>query len=146
MLIAGLTPVVVGLLLLTRVTANGGYYTLVLPALVLMGIGGGVAIPALMGLAMSDAGPEDAGVASGLINTTQQAGAAIGTAVLATVAASRTGGLLAKGDDVREALTAGFRLAYGVSSAFLLAAIVVGAAVLSAGKAAEPELALAQAK
>ena len=146
MLIAGLTPVVVGLLLLTRVTANGGYYTLVLPALVLMGIGGGVAIPALMGLAMSDAGPEDAGVASGLINTTQQAGAAIGSAVLAAVAASRTGGLLAKGDDVREALTAGFRLAYGVSSAFLLAAIVVGAAVLSAGKAAEPELALAQAK
>jgi EmrB/QacA subfamily drug resistance transporter len=147
MLLAGLAPVVVGLLLLTRVTADGSYYLDVLPALVLMGIGGGVALPALMGLAMSDAAPEDAGAASGLINTTQQAGAAIGTAVLATAAASRTAGSLAHGAATHDALAAGFRLAYGISSAFLIAAIVVGAVVLvRRTRGAEPELAVAQAK
>ncbi|MEV4057160.1 MFS transporter [Amycolatopsis sp. NPDC049688] len=123
---AGLGLVVVGLLLLTRV--SGSYFADVLPPLLLMGLGAGVAIPALMGLAMTDVADADAGVASGLINTTQQVGAAIGTAVLAAAAASRTESLGAL--DHREALAAGFRLAYGVSAAFLIAAVVLGGLVL----------------
>jgi len=126
-LLSGLGLVIVGLLLLTRV--SGSYFADVLPPLVLMGLGAGVAIPALMGLAMSDVAEEDAGVASGLINTTQQVGAAIGTAVLAAAAAARTAGLGSV--DHREALAAGFRLAYGLSAGFLVAAVALGGLVLA---------------
>jgi EmrB/QacA subfamily drug resistance transporter len=128
-LLSGLGLVIAGLLLLTRVSVRSGYFTGVLPPLLVMGLGAGVAIPALMGLAMSSAAPEDSGVASGLINTTQQVGAAIGTAVLATVAASRTASLGSV--DHREALASGFRLAYGTSAGFLIVAIALGAAVLA---------------
>jgi MFS family permease len=140
MLLSGLVPVIAGLLLLTGVSVHGNYFTDVLPALVLMGAGAGVALPALMGLAMSDVDPADSGVASGLISTTQQIGAAVGTAVLATVAASRTAGRVAAGDETREALAAGFRLAYGVSSAFLIAAVAAGALMLARRRAAVAEL------
>jgi EmrB/QacA subfamily drug resistance transporter len=128
-LLGGLGLVIVGLLLLTRVSVDGAYFADVLPALLLMGLGAGAAIPALMGLAMADVPAEDAGVASGLINTTQQVGAAVGTAVLAAVAASRTESLGAM--DHREALAAGFRLAYGVSASFLIAAVALGGLVLA---------------
>jgi EmrB/QacA subfamily drug resistance transporter len=143
-LLSGLGLVIVGLLLLTRVSVHGSYFTDVLPPLLVMGLGAGVAIPALMGLAMTGVAPEDSGVASGLINTTQQVGAAIGTAVLATVAASRTASLGSV--DHREALASGFRLAYGTSAAFLIAAIALGAVVLarrSRPVAAEPEVCVA---
>lgn len=143
-LLSGLGLVIAGLLLLTRVSVRGAYFTDVLPPLLVMGLGAGVAIPALMGLAMSGAAPADSGVASGLINTTQQAGAAIGTAVLATVAASRTASLGPV--DHREALASGFRLAYGTSAGFLIAAIVLGAAVLARRprrSATEPEVCVA---
>ncbi|MCR6490032.1 MFS transporter [Amycolatopsis sp. OK19-0408] len=132
-LLSGLGLVIVGLLLLTRV--SGAYFTGVLPALLLMGLGAGLAIPALMGLAMADVAPADTGVASGLITTTQQVGAAIGTAVLASVAASRTAGLGSL--DHREALASGFRLAYGASAGFLAAAMVLGALVLARRKRRE---------
>ncbi|MFJ1765837.1 MFS transporter [Amycolatopsis sp. NPDC088138] len=143
-LLSGLGLVIAGLLLLTRVSVHGSYFTDVLPPLLVMGLGAGVAIPALMGLAMTAVAPEDAGVASGLINTTQQVGAAIGTAVLATVAASRTASLGSA--DHREALASGFRLAYGTSAGFLIAAIALGAAVLARRprrKATEPEVCVA---
>jgi MFS family permease len=143
-LLSGLGLVIVGLLLLTRVSVGGSYFTDVLPPLLVMGLGAGVAIPALMGLAMTGVAPEDSGAASGLINTTQQVGAAIGTAVLATVAASRTASLGSL--DHREALASGFRLAYGTSAGFLIAAIALGAAVLarrSRPAAAEPEVCVA---
>jgi EmrB/QacA subfamily drug resistance transporter len=144
-LLAGLGLVIAGLLLLTRVSVDSGYFTGVLPPLLVMGLGAGVAIPALMGLAMSDVAPSDAGVASGLINTTQQVGAALGTAVLAAAAASRTSSLGAV--DHREALAAGFRLAYGVSAGFLIAAVALGGVVLSRrprrALAPEPEVCVA---
>jgi EmrB/QacA subfamily drug resistance transporter len=149
-LLGGLGLVIVGLLLLTRVSVDGAYFADVLPALLLMGLGAGAAIPALMGLAMADVPAEDAGVASGLINTTQQVGAAVGTAVLAAVAASRTESLGTL--DHREALAAGFRLAYGVSAGFLIAAVALGGVVLTrrtrkvapaAPAAAEPEVCIA---
>jgi MFS family permease len=139
-LLSGLGLVVVGLLLLTRV--SGSYFTDVLPPLLLMGLGAGAAIPALMGLAMADVPAADAGVASGLINTTQQVGAAVGTAVLAAAAASRTESLGALNH--REALASGFRLAYGVSAGFLIAAVALGALVLTRRpRLASPEVCLA---
>ncbi|MEV0727647.1 hypothetical protein [Polymorphospora sp. NPDC050346] len=92
---------------------------------ILVGAAFGAVLPALMGQAMSAATPDDSGLASGLVNTTQQVGAAIGTAVLATLASTRTGALLGQGESVAVALAGGFRLAYAASAAFALAAAVV---------------------
>jgi len=136
-LVTGLSLVALALGFLAMVEADGNYAVDVLPALVLMGIGFGAAMPALMGQAMSGAAPADAGVASGLINTTQQIGAAVGTAVLATAAASRTGSLLAEGAAVPEALTGGYRTAYGLSAGLLALAVFVSAVVLREKKAQE---------
>ena len=66
--------------------------------MVLLGIGAGLCFPALMTLAMSGATPSDAGLASGLVNTTAQVGGALGLAVLATLSASRSDGLIADGE------------------------------------------------
>ena len=63
--------------------------------MVLLGIGAGLAFPSLMTLAMSGATPEDSGLASGLVNTTQQVGGALGLAVLATLATTRSNTLQA---------------------------------------------------
>ena len=79
------------------VPVDGNYLTDVLPSTLLLGSGVGVCFPALMTLAMSGATQEDAGLASGLVNTTAQVGAAIGLAVLATLSATRTDTLLAAG-------------------------------------------------
>ncbi|MBB4682974.1 MFS transporter [Amycolatopsis jiangsuensis] len=137
-LVAGLLVTAMAFLLLTRVRADGGYFLHVFPALVLMGSGAGMAIPALMGLAMSAAGPADSGVTSGLITTTQQVGAAIGTAVLASAAAARTGELLSTATPAREALAAGFRFAYGLSAGLVtFAAVLAGVALTPRRRPAE---------
>ena len=76
---------------LPRRRSTASYVVDLLPAMLLLGVGGGLAFPALMTLAMSGVAPEDSGLASGLVNTTQQVGGALGLAVLASVAESRTG-------------------------------------------------------
>lgn len=136
-LVTGLSMVALALGFLATVEADGNYTTDVLPALVLMGVGFGAAMPALMGRAMSGAAPADTGVASGLINTTQQIGAAVGTAVLATAAASRTGSLLAEGAAMPEALAGGYRTAYALSAGLLALAVFVAAVVLRERRAQE---------
>jgi hypothetical protein len=83
-----------------------------------------------MTLAMSGATPEDAGLASGLVNTSAQVGGAIGLAVLATLATERTAGLLAGGAPAGEALNSGFHLAYVVGAALVLGAIGIAAGVV----------------
>ena len=86
-----------GLLLFARAPVDGSYVSDILPVMILLGVGAGLAFPSLMTLAMSGATPSDAGLASGLVNTTLQVGGAIGLAVLATLATSRTENLLADG-------------------------------------------------
>ncbi|SMD24444.1 MFS transporter [Kibdelosporangium aridum] len=137
----GLVGITVALLLLTQAPVNGQYLVHVLPVMILLGIGGGMAMPAVMGQAMSGATPEDSGLASGLVNTTQQVGGAVGLAVLSTFAASRTESELANGTANVEALNSGFHLAFGVSAGFVVAAIVVALTVLRRSR--KPELALA---
>ncbi|MDX6353246.1 MAG: hypothetical protein QOF98_149 [Streptomyces sp.] len=129
-LIAGLVLVAGALALLVRVPTDGTYLIDIVPPFVLLGLGFGAAMPALMGQAMSVTSPTDAGIASGLVNTTQQVGASIGTAVLATVAASRTAKLLTEHKSSAEALTGGFHLAYGLSAAFVAVAVLVAVVVL----------------
>jgi MFS family permease len=142
MLVTGLVPVAAGLALLIRVPVSGGYAANLLPTMLLVG-GFGLAFPAMITLAMSAASDSDAGVTSGLVNTTQQAGAALGVAVLSTLAASRSAHLLAAGAGTRAALTEGYRLAFGVGAGLAATALLVAlVAFLPASRsraAAEPD-------
>ncbi|MEU7986623.1 DHA2 family efflux MFS transporter permease subunit [Streptosporangium canum] len=114
---------------LTRVPVNADYVTDLLPVMLLIA-GGGLVLPALTTLGMSGARADDAGLASGLFNTTQQIGMAVGVAVLSTLAASRTEELLSAGSAEAAALTGGYHLAFGVAAALLVAAFVVALTVL----------------
>ena len=129
-LVAGLCLIVAGLALLGRAPVDGDYAADVLPVMLLLGVGFGAAIPALTALAMSGVAPGDSGLASGLFNTTQQVGGALGLAVLATLATSRTEGLLADGQDTTSALTGGYHLAFAVGTGLVVAAIALAALLL----------------
>lgn len=149
-LIAGLAMAGAGLLLFTRAPVDGSWAAHVLPVMLLLGAGAGTCFPALMTLAMSGATQEDAGLASGLVNTTVQAGGAIGLAVLATLATARTDGLVADGEPVAEALNSGYHLAYVIGATLIGVAILVAAVVVRsdrspAAHAANPEWAEGQA-
>jgi MFS family permease len=130
MLLPGLALITAGLAWFARVPAEGTYVIDVLPSAILLGTGVGVAFPALATLAMSGATPSDAGLASGLVNTTTQVGAAVGLAVLATVSATRTASLAADGVSTVAALTGGYRFAFAVSAALVLAAVIVAVTVI----------------
>ncbi len=129
-LIATLLFLAAGLLLFARAPVDGEYFADVFPVMILLGLGAGLSFPALMMLAMSGATPSDAGLASGLINTTAQVGGAIGLAVLATLATSRTDELLADGESTAAALTSGYHLALLIGAACVAVAFVVGLVVL----------------
>lgn len=128
-LLTGLVLLVGVLGLLTRLPVQANYVVDLLPVM-LLAAGFGLALPALTTLGMSDAGEDDAGLASGLFNTTQQIGMALGVAVLSTLAASRTESLLASGSGQAEALTGGYRLAFAVGTGLLVAALAVAFTVL----------------
>jgi EmrB/QacA subfamily drug resistance transporter len=129
-LVVGLALIAVGLAWLARVPVDGRYAIDILPGVLLLGIGAGGALPAVTSLAMSGATEDDSGLASGLVNTTQQIGAAFGLAVLATLAAGRTTSLLSQGQGDAVALVGGYRLAFGVGAALVVAALVVSTLVL----------------
>ncbi|AZM90031.1 MULTISPECIES: MFS transporter [Streptomyces] len=128
-LLTGLALLVAGLALLTRLPVRADYVTDLLPVM-LLASGFGLALPALTTLGMSGADERDAGLASGLFNTTQQIGMALGVAVLSTLAASRTEALTAAGTARPEALTSGYHLAFATGAGLLLAATAVAAALL----------------
>ena len=109
------------------------YTTDLLPAMVLLGIGAGLSFPALMTLAMSGATRSDSGLASGLVNTTQQVGGALGLAVLATLSTSRSDTLLDSGESSSLALTSGYHLAFVIATMLVAVAIAVAATVLQPG-------------
>ena len=136
-LLPSLVIIAAGLLLFARTPVDASYPLDILPSMVLMGLGTGLAFPSLMGLAMSGATPEDSGLASGLVNTSMQVGGAIGLAVLATLASERTDGLLADGESTAAALNSGYHLAYLIGAALVLAAIVVAVTVLKPAAVAE---------
>ena len=138
-LLPGLLALVAGLVLLTGAPVGGDYVTDLLPALVLLGVGAGIAFPALVTLAMSGATPADSGLASGLVNTTQQVGGALGLAVLATLSTSRSNHLLADGESAASALTGGYHLAFAIGAGLVVAAIVVAALVLRSERVALQE-------
>ena len=137
-LLPGVVLIGVGLALFVRAPLDGSYVVDVLPTTLLLGIGAGLCFPALMTLAMSGATPQDAGLASGLVNTSAQVGGAIGLAVLATLSSSRTESLAAAGHDAASALVGGYHLAFGVAAGFVVLALAVAVALLRPQRAPEP--------
>ena len=133
-LLAGLVLISGGMALLSRAPAHGSYVTDVLPPMLLLAAGFAAAMPPLTQLAMSGAREEDAGLASGLFNTTQVVGGSLGLAVLSTLAASRTDGLLGHGAELVPATAEGYRLAFRVATAVALAALALAAATLRTRK------------
>jgi EmrB/QacA subfamily drug resistance transporter len=138
-LFPGMGLMVAGLVLFTRAPVDGNYVTDVLPVMVLLGAGAGTSFPALMTLAMSGATPSDAGLASGLVNTAAQVGGALGLAVLATLATSRSDSLIAHGQPSAAALTGGYHLAFWIAAGLVLAAIVVALTVVAPAAKAAPK-------
>jgi EmrB/QacA subfamily drug resistance transporter len=136
-MIAGLVLIAAAQLLFARVPVDGSFVTDILPVTLLLGAGAGMAFPALMTLSMSGATPQDAGLASGLVNTTVQVGGALGLAVLATLSATRSDSLVASGHSNAVALTGGYHLAFLIGFALVVAAIVAALAVLRSPAAAE---------
>ncbi|MFI6390867.1 MFS transporter [Nonomuraea sp. NPDC050540] len=126
-LLTGLSAIAVALILLSRAPVDGDYLVEIMPVLALMGLGMGLAIPALIMRAMSGARPADAGLASGLTNTAQQVGAALGTAVIATMATLRTDTLIGQGVATVTAERDGYSLAFLIAAGFVVAAIAVAA-------------------
>jgi EmrB/QacA subfamily drug resistance transporter len=136
-LIPGMVLIGTAMVLFALTPVDATYAIDLLPAMILFGLGAGLAFPSLMTLAMSGATRSDSGLASGLVNTSVQVGGAIGLAVLATLATERTAGLLADGEPTASALNSGFHLAYLIGVVLVVAAIVVAITVLEPEQKAE---------
>ncbi len=138
MLIPGMVLVALALLALARTPVDGDYLADLLAPMLLIGVGIGISFPSLMTLAMSGATPSDAGLASGVVNTSAQVGGAIGLAVLATLAAERTDGLLSDGASHAAALNSGFHLAYLVGAGLVGVALAIAIFVLRSEPMPDP--------
>jgi EmrB/QacA subfamily drug resistance transporter len=138
-LIAGLSTLLAGLLLLARMPVHVSYVADLLPPLIVMGLGVGVTVPSIIMLAMAGAAPADTGMVSGFSNTAQQAGGALGLSVLAVVAAAHTSSRAAAGVSAVAALHDGYLRAFLVAAAFVLTALLITAVLLRRPPTGEPE-------
>jgi EmrB/QacA subfamily drug resistance transporter len=134
-LATGLLLAAAGLLLFVRAPVDGNFLVDVLPSMILLGFGAGIAFNPVLLAAMSDVEPSESGLASGLVNTSFMMGGALGLAVLASIAASRSHSLRLGGASELSALTGGYHVAFLVGAAFAAAAAVIGGALL---REAEP--------
>jgi EmrB/QacA subfamily drug resistance transporter len=130
----GLAIAALGMWLLTRLDLSSGYVDGVLPAIIVFGVGLGLTFSSAMSTATAGVGPEDAGVASAMVNTGQQVGGSIGTALLNTIAASAATGYVsshAPGAQLAALATMhSYHVAFSVSAAILLGGAAVTALVL----------------
>lgn len=101
-----------------------------LPGMILLGLGMGISFNPVLLAAMSEVEPSEAGLASGVANTSFMMGGALGLAVLASLADARTSGLLADGVDRLAALTGGYHVAFGAGAVFAATAAALGALLL----------------
>jgi EmrB/QacA subfamily drug resistance transporter len=136
-LAVGMGLIAVGLLLFARAPVDGTLLD-VLPGMVVLGFGVGIAFNPVLLAAMSDVEPQDAGLASGVVNTAFMMGGALGLAILASLAASRTETLADAGAAPLAALNGGYHLAFVAGAAFAAAAAVVGAVFLNPSREEEP--------
>ena len=129
-LATGLSLSAVGLVLFARAPVDGSFVVDVLPSMILLGFGAGVAFNPMLLAAMSDVEPNEAGLASGVVNTSFMMGGALGLAVLASLAASRSDTLLASGDSALGALVGGYHAAFLIASLFAVAGAALSAVLL----------------
>jgi EmrB/QacA subfamily drug resistance transporter len=127
--ILGLVGAIAGEALFVRVSVDGTYWGQLLPAIVIMSIGMGLTFVPLTLVATTNIAPEDAGLASGLFNTSQQVGGALGLAILSTLAASRTSSLLGSHHARPDALVGGFHVAFAVGAGLMALGLVVVLAI-----------------
>jgi len=135
-LATGLLLAAVGLLLFARAPVDGNFLVDVLPSMILLGCGAGMAFNPVLLAAMSDVEPSESGLASGVVNTAFMMGGALGLAILASLAASRTTSLESSGEGALAALNGGYHLAFLVGALFAAGAAAVGAAFLRVDPAA----------
>ncbi len=134
MLMVGMASLVISLLLFARAPVGGSFLVDVLPGMLLLGFGASFAFLTVILASVSGMPERDAGLASGLVNTAQQLGGALGLAVLASVAASRTEGLGGAGSEPVAALNGGYHAAFLLSAIFVALAAVLAAALLRLNK------------
>jgi EmrB/QacA subfamily drug resistance transporter len=129
-IVAGMLLAAAGLGLFALSPVDGGFWLHVLPGMLLLGLGCGMALNPVMLAAMSDVAPEESGLASGVVNTSFMMGGALGLAVLASLSAARTEWLLASGLGSPAALTGGYHVAFAIGAAFAAIAALVAAVLL----------------
>jgi EmrB/QacA subfamily drug resistance transporter len=129
-LISGMVLLGLGLAFFSQVSVGGSYVGDLLPGFLLIGVGMGFSFVPISIAALAGITSTEAGLASGLINTSQQIGGALGIAILATVSTTRTDDLLAKGTERAAALTGGFSIAFWVAAAFAVVSLVATIALL----------------
>jgi hypothetical protein len=125
-LACGLLVAAAGLALFARAPVDGGFIVDVLPGMLLLGVGAGVAFNPVLLAAMSDVDPADSGLASGVVNTSFMMGGALGLAVLVAISSSRTSSLVASGSSMPEALTGGYQLAFAAGAVMAALAAAIG--------------------
>jgi EmrB/QacA subfamily drug resistance transporter len=129
-LVAGLLITIGGFVVLATLSGHGDYGSQVVPAMILLGVGPGISFVPITIAGTSGVAPEDCGLASGLLNTTQQIGGALGLAILSTVATHRTNSALHSGVALHPALTEGFKGVFLVSGLLIAACAVLAIALL----------------
>ncbi|WP_431510370.1 DHA2 family efflux MFS transporter permease subunit [Variovorax sp. DAIF25] len=129
-LAAGLWLAAIGLALFARAPVDGRFAIDVLPGMLLLGLGAGMAFNPLLLAAMSEVSASESGLASGVVNTAFMMGGALGLAVLASIAAAQTGSMLAAGASTPLALTGGYQMAFLVGAVFAAVAGLLGALLL----------------
>ena len=139
MLVAGQAVAMIALAAVAVGPVHPNYFVHLMLPMALLGLGGGLSIPALTMIAMADVAPSDAGLASGLLNTTGQVGGAFGLAVLATIAGGRTLDLVRSGSELGVALSGGFHFAWMVCAG-LVVLTLAAAAFLLRTPSAEPKV------
>jgi EmrB/QacA subfamily drug resistance transporter len=137
-LATGLMLATAGLALFARAPVDGSFVVDVLPSMILLGLGAGMALNPMLLAAMSDVEESDAGLASGVVNTSFMMGGALGLAILASLAASRTESLRGSGDNQLAALAGGYHVAFLVGAFFAAAAAVLGALLLREAPSSSP--------
>jgi predicted MFS family arabinose efflux permease len=130
---------------LTQVSVDGSYLVDLVPGFLLAGVGLGFSFVPVTIAALQGIEHRDAGVASGLINTSQQIGGALGVAALVTLATTTTNDALAAGTAPAQAAVDGFSLAFAVASGLAIVGIVATAALIRTGRVSEEQLAEAGA-
>lgn len=137
--VLGLVGIFSGLLIFARVGEQTGYFPVLFAGFLLVGLGGGTLFTPLLTIAVADVAPEDAGLASGIVNVSQNVSAAFGIALLGAISASRTGVLLGDGYSTLSALSGGYRFGFGVAAASVAAGLALALWLLRSPARAQTE-------